>query len=428
MPAFIGAEGFGQDSTGARGGSVKFVTNTDNMGDGSLRAALEASGARYVIFRVGGTISLLTPIDVDNGDLYIAGQTAPGDGIMVKAGADLGGPVITLKSNDIVVRFLRLRSGLISDGGDALNINGGTDNIIDHSSFGWAWDENLVIYPSTAQRITIQRSIISESLNGSGPGAGGRGLLIRTGATDISIHHNYFHNNFTRVPEVHGGDLDWVNNLTYSGDRGILANFLDSTGNMNFVGNFIRLDPAKIDFENNLQVQNFGATSSVWFDDNLTKTNGSQAESDISNDGVPISGSRFAYPQVTTIAASAVPADILANVGVNMPVVDAIDQRVIDDYNNFTNQGVYPADEANVGGFPTYASGAPYLDSNSNGMSDEFEQRMGVSDSNGLQISNNRGLGEPYENLEWFLMELAGDITTLSTLFSVPGEVIGVVG
>jgi len=89
MPAFIGVEGFGKDTVGARDASatVVFVTNTNDSGAGSLRAALETdTGPRYVIFRVGGTITLLSQINIvatDN-NIHIAGQTAPGGGILLK--------------------------------------------------------------------------------------------------------------------------------------------------------------------------------------------------------------------------------------------------------------------------------------------------------------------------------------------------------
>ncbi|MEQ8219811.1 MAG: Ig-like domain-containing protein, partial [Arenibacter sp.] len=86
LKAFPGAEGFGQYATGGRGGKVLFVTNLNNSGSGSLREALEASGPRTVIFRVGGTINLSSGIVIKNPNLTIAGQTAPGGGILIKGG------------------------------------------------------------------------------------------------------------------------------------------------------------------------------------------------------------------------------------------------------------------------------------------------------------------------------------------------------
>lgn len=42
--AFPGAEGYGRLTSGGRGGDVIYVTNLENDGPGSLRAAIEADG------------------------------------------------------------------------------------------------------------------------------------------------------------------------------------------------------------------------------------------------------------------------------------------------------------------------------------------------------------------------------------------------
>jgi len=84
IPAFPGAEGFGADSVGGRGGRVIEVTNLQQSGTGSLRACVEASGPRTCVFHVGGTIELTSGLAIQNPYITIAGQTAPGGGITLK--------------------------------------------------------------------------------------------------------------------------------------------------------------------------------------------------------------------------------------------------------------------------------------------------------------------------------------------------------
>lgn len=124
--------------------------------------------------------------------------------------------------------------------------------------------------------------------------------------------------------------------------------------------------------------------------------------------GCSNTSTRHSFPQVITTSAAQALVDVLAKAGATIPSRDAVDVRVIDDVEG--SKGSIIDSESEVGGFPTIASGTAYTDSNNNGMSDEFEERLLVSDSNGLQISDSRGEGETYSNLEWFLMELAGDV------------------
>ena len=115
--AFPTAEGFGKNATGGRGGQVIIVTNLNDSGSGSLRAALDATVPRTIVFEVGGTINLNSNIYVSNGDLTLAGQTAPGDGILIKGG------MVQFEESNVIVRYIKFRPGPTAPSGyDAVSI------------------------------------------------------------------------------------------------------------------------------------------------------------------------------------------------------------------------------------------------------------------------------------------------------------------
>lgn len=242
LAAFPGAQGFGTVTKGGRGGRTVYVTNLNDSGTGSLRAALEASGARTVVFAVGGTISLSKTINITNPYITIAGQTAPGDGIMLRATSSNGGPLISISTHDVVVRYLRLRRGPGrvpsnsdaydgSSNGDNLQITKGYRIVLDHNSFSWGVDESVSTYTigSTAESngepydVTMSWNIVSESLNNSTHGGGepkhSKNMLLGTEKSrgNFSIHHNLMAHGIDRNPRVVvSGKTDVINNIAYN--------------------------------------------------------------------------------------------------------------------------------------------------------------------------------------------------------------------
>ena len=125
IAAFPGAEGFGSETPGGRGGRVIFVTNLNDAGPGSFREACEAEGPRIVVFRVSGLISLAQPLVIKNPFITIAGQSVPGDGICLR------NYTFVIATHDVVVRYLRSRLGDLSgQEADSITLASGAQNVI----------------------------------------------------------------------------------------------------------------------------------------------------------------------------------------------------------------------------------------------------------------------------------------------------------
>src|SRR5713101_5429007 len=232
VPAFPGAEGYGAVSIGGRGGRVLEVTSLADSGPGTLREALEAFGSRTVVFRVGGVITLTTSIIIQNPFVTVAGQTAPEDGVTLRFPSGGRGALIYVRTNDVVLRYLKLRRGATDYHGDSLSILNPSENVIvDHCTITWATDENFEIYavdPAPLRNITIQRTLIAEALNeatGTTAGHPLGALISGVQETDlwafvqnVDVHKSVFAHNIHRNPRVIAKGAKIVGNIMYNWD------------------------------------------------------------------------------------------------------------------------------------------------------------------------------------------------------------------
>ena len=203
-PAFPGAEGHGRYVTGGRGGKIVHVTNLNDSGTGSLRAAVNGSDKKIVVFDVGGVIALKSDLKI-GANTTIAGQTAPAPGITVRY------YTIRPDASNIIVRFIRFRRGQekdVNDGADAIWTRHQTGQIYDHCSFSWSIDEVASFYDNN--NFTMQWCTLAESLNNAGHGKGAHGYGGIWGGKLASFHHNLIAHVNNRSPRFNGARYDWT--------------------------------------------------------------------------------------------------------------------------------------------------------------------------------------------------------------------------
>jgi hypothetical protein len=417
--AFPRAEGAGAYALGGRGGRVFHVTTLDDSGPGSLRAAIEAGGPRTIVFDLGGTIVLRTPLRIRNARITVAGQTAPGGGITLRD------QPLLVEADDVVIRYIRTRLGDIDRvETDALSIVRGQRIIVDHVSASWSVDETLSAgSPGTdpnggVRDVTVQWSIIAESLNGSvhAKGSHGYGSLVRGGfGARFSWHHNLWAHHSARMPRpgnYNGPDIDPTGPLMefrsnvfynwgggrsgYNADRAthIAYNFIDNS----YLTGPNSQRPVAFDESNSLARAYFAGNS----------MNGAiPADPWSLVSGVAIPANRLAQPvDVAPVHADPAPSAftrVLASAGASL-MRDSVDERVIASVRS--RGGEIIDSQTQVGGWPQLARGTPWRDRDGDGMPDDWERRHHLNPADASDGNDDRN-HDGFTNLEEWLAERA---------------------
>lgn len=372
--AFPGAEGYGKFAVGGRSGKVYHVTNLNDSGSGSLRDAV-SSPNRIVVFDVAGTIKIVDRMVVA-ANIYIAGQTAPGEGITV-----YGNGWSFSNAHNTICRYLKIRMGVVGTSGkDANGLAEGHDMIFDHCSVSWGRDENFSINATNAQRITIQNSIISQGLLTHSAG----GLIQTDGG--VTLYRNLYVDNTTRNNKVKGVS-QYVNNLVYNWKAGAYIMGGDSEGEsfVNVAGNCFIKGPEE-------GVNPFSGGNSlfhIYAKDNISDTSRNgifDAYSIPQNEytGNPdFKSVPFDYPSLPTVPAKNLIESLLPDVGASLPYRDFADYYVINEVKSFGKKGEFIANESVLPfGAPTawnLWSGTTRLDTDKDGMPDDWEKANGTN-------------------------------------------------
>lgn len=340
--ARIAIAGYGARTVGGASGRSILVTNLRDSGRGSLRAALEASGRRIVRFRVAGTIALESPIKIKSPYITVAGNTAPGQGVQIR-----GAPVV-VQTHDVILRYLRIRpgdKGMTSSEAadyDAVTLNGVGRNVynvlLDHLSLLWGPDIGGLAVLGNVHHVTVQNSILGEGLRYSRhPEArGGKGHstainitpLDGRPATRITFYSNLFTTSDFRMPRVMAAScIDVINNVIYNwGHQAGQGN----PRSLNMVGNWFRRGPMMergyIWYPDTGSAAPTKFRSSVFLRNNkLDGFRGGRYR-----DGVVYASSvRCGGTSVRPRPVDWVFSTVLRQVGPRLPVLDAVDRRVI---------------------------------------------------------------------------------------------------
>jgi pectate lyase len=418
---FPGAEGFGRFTSGGRGGSVFEVTNLNDHGPGSLRAAIKARGPRTVVFRVSGTIVLQSELRIENGDLTIAGQTAPGSGICIRDYP------INIFADNIIIRYIRVRLGDVHKlAEDAASAFFQKDIIIDHCSFSWGTDEVLTIRDN--ENSTVQWCLISESLSHSYHPKGDHGYGGIWGGMGASFHHNLLAHHTSRTPRFNGSRyhkqpekelVDYRNNVIYN--WGFNSAYGGEAGQQNVLANYYKYGPGTKPKDRIIEPWD---SKGKWFvNDNfvygfpeITADNWAGGVQGKFRDSGRVDAPHPSAP-VTTQTAEEAYKLVLANVGAVLPKRDSVDSRIIQEVKSGTatyggirgaGSGIIDS-QTQVGGWPVLRSAPAPPDSDHDGMPDEWEIENGLNPADPVDRNGDRN-GDGYTNLENYLNELASGI------------------
>jgi len=416
--AFPGAEGFGRFTSGGRGGKVLEVVNLNDSGLGSLRAAIEAEGARTIVFRISGTIALQSELRIEKDNITIAGQTAPGDGICLK-----NFPLI-IAADNVIIRYLRLRLGDEKKlEADAVSCIGQKNILLDHCLMSWGIDEVASFYDN--ENATVQWCLINESLNRSYHSKGDHGYGGIWGGKGASFHHNLLAHHSSRNPRFNGSRthhapekerVDFRNNVIYN--WGENSAYGGEAGQQNLVANYYKYGPATRVTKNRI-IEPYDGNGKWYVAENfvfgfpeITAKNWSGVQGKFATQGRVDAPHPFA--PVTTQTAEQAYESVLANAGAVLPKRDAVDARIIEEVRTGTatyggawgaGSGIIDS-QKNVGGWPMLYSQPAPADRDGDGMADEWERRHSLNPANPLDRNDDFN-GDGYTNLEKYLNALA---------------------
>jgi len=408
VPTFPGAQGGAQFITGGAGGDVYVVNKLeDSYSEGTLRTALGKSGRRTIVFAVSGVIELVYgKISINNGDVTVAGQTAPGDGIVI------ANYPIQVNADNVILRFLRFRMGDVTKTeDDALNGRNRKNIMIDHCSMSWSTDECSSFYDN--ENFTMQWCIISESLRNSVHGKGAHGYGGIWGGKKASFHHNLLAHHDSRNPRFCGSrysnqpeleKVDFRNNVIYN--WGSNSGYAGEGGSYNIVNNYYKPGPLTLEnggkasrrifspnSDEGANAQAKGVWGKFFLKGNVMEGNKEVTKNNINGFHVRLeegettqandllSAKEFNFFRFKCQSASKAYTAVLANAGASLKR-DTVDRRVIREVttgtftfngSNGSKLGIIDS-QSDVGGWPVYAFDASQVptDTDNDGMPDIF--------------------------------------------------------
>ncbi|MFI1772412.1 polysaccharide lyase [Thalassobellus citreus] len=445
IPAFPGAEGGGAFTQGGRGGKIFVVTSLEDSGKGTFREAIEAVGARTIVFNVSGVIRLKKPLNMRAPYVTIAGQTAPGDGVCI------AGETLSIDTHDVIIRHMRFRRGEtdVTRRDDALGGNLIGNLIIDHCSTSWGLDENMSMYRHMykanekskrqklpASNVTIQNSISSEALDTYNHSFGST-----IGGHNSTFMRNLWADNTGRnCSNGMSGDFNFVNNVVFNwwhrtidgGDQSSMFNIINNyfkPGPITPTDKPIRyriLKPETGYYKPKTYGRAYVSGNYVFGSPEVTANNW--------DGGVQVDEKELAYikqnkpfsmPAFPIMKAEEAYEFVLNNVGATLPKRDAVDERIIKQVrtgkieyeegqeNTIGSEFIkrrLPIDSykqgiithpSQVGGYPDY-KGKAYKDSDGDGISDKWEKKYGLN-PNDASDANKDMNGDGYTNIEKYI-------------------------
>ena len=450
--AFPGADGAGKYTTGGAGGTVYTVTSlADDGSEGTLRWAISKKGPRTIIFAVSGIIELQKALKLSNGDVTIAGQTAPGDGICLK------NYTFSIQADNVIIRFIRSRMGvdIKQKGDDAMNGTKAHQNIIiDHCSMSWCTDECATFYDN--RNFTLQWCIISESLANSIHEKGAHGYGGIWGGQPATFHHNLLAHHTNRTPRLCGSrytgrpedeKVELFNNVIYNyGSDGAYAG---EGGSYNFINNYYKPGPFSAtkgsfkrlftayadDGKNNNKAGVHGVfyfkgnymdptcpkltdkQKEALYKVNMDNSYGLVIKKDFATEKEVLSKKAFDIAEQTSLQpAKKAYKDVLEFAGASYRR-DAIDQRIVDETlkGTYTYEGSHGSTNgmidqpSDVGGWPEYKSETALVDTDGDGIPDEWEKKHNLNPndpSDGAKYT----LSPEYTNLEMYMNSLVNHL------------------